>query len=161
MTDWQKTLDGHFADERAFAGKMSDAAKFLWAGTLALFYGAMFADRGALADFFRLRGGWLWLAAECGAAAFLLDLTRSWAGLALASEAQTWLEANWAARNDANFAVRYRASLASARRLGLPLRRLNRAAFALSVAASLAAAALVCGAIAAAYLAPSPSLLPK
>ena len=127
-------------------------------GTLALFYAAMFADRGALADFFRARGLWLWLAADCGAAAFVFDLIKSWAGLSLARQTQTWLIAHWKQRGSGpEFVKAYNASLKAAKQVGLPLRSVNRTMFALSVIATLAAAALVVGAVVGAYFAP-PSL---
>jgi hypothetical protein len=152
--DWQKILDAQFLDERAFAGKMSDAAKFVWAGTLALFYGAMFADKGPLAEFFRARGFLLLLAAEFGAAAFIFDLVKNWAGRILASDAQKWLVANWSGMQDAQFPSRYNRHIKTATCCGLRLRRLNRWMFRLSILASLAAAAIVSGAIATVYFAP-------
>jgi hypothetical protein len=152
--DWEKILDGQLADERAFAGRTSDAAKLVGAGTLALFYWAMFADKGALAEFFRARGLWLWLAADCGAAAFIFDLVKNWAGLGLAREAQIWLIAHWRQRGGQEFVKAYNANLRAAKRLRLPLRSVNRTMFALSTLASLAAAALVGAAVASAYFAP-------
>jgi hypothetical protein len=146
--DWQKILDSRFDEERAYVRGMSDAARFVCAGTLALFYAAMFADRSALADFFRARGLWLWLAADCGAAALVFDLLRSWAGLSLARQTQIWLIAHWKQRaGGPEFVKAYNASLKAAKRLGLPLRGMNRTMSALSLIAALAA-------VAGAYFAP-------
>ena len=149
--DWQKILDSQFADERAFAGRLSDVAKFVWAGTLALFYGAMFADKGALADFFHAGGLWLWLAAICGGAALAFDLVKNWAGLTLSRDAQVWLIAHWKQKGGSDFVKAYNANLRAAKRLFLPLRLLNRTMFALSILASLAAAALVAVAVVGAF----------
>jgi len=152
--DWQKILDSQFADERAYVHGISDAARFVCAGTLALFYAAMFAERGALADYYRARGLWLWLAADCGAAALVFDLLKSWAGLSLARQTQIWLIAHWKQRGGGSeFVKAYNASLKAARRLGLPLRSINRTMSVLSIIACLAAAALMVGAVAGAYLA--------
>jgi hypothetical protein len=98
---------------------------------------------------------WLWLAADCGAAAFIFDLVKNWAGLALAREAQTWLIVHWKQKGGPEFVKAYNADLKAAKRLGLPLRLLNRTMFALWILASLVAAALVGAAVASAYFAPA------
>jgi len=153
--DWQKILDGQFADERAFAGKMSDSAKFVWVGTLGLFYSAMLADKGPLADFFHAFRGWLWLAAELGAAAFLFDTVKNWAGRQLSYSNQQWLRDNWSRSQSPNFVADYNVAQSAARFFCFGCRSVNRLTFTLSIVASLAAAVVLGGAIAAYYFGPA------
>ena len=149
--DWQKILDNQFADERAFAGKMSDSAKFVWVGTLGLFYSAMLADKGPLADFFRAYRGWLWFAAELGAAAFLFDTVKNWAGRQLSYSNQQWLRNNWTRSQAQNFVAEYNAAQSAAKFFCFGCRSVNRLTFTLSIVASLAAAVVLGLAIALYY----------
>jgi len=152
--DWQKIIDGQFADERAFAGKMSDSAKFVWVGTLGLFYSAMLADKGPLADFFHAYRGWLWIAAELGALAFLFDTVKNWAGRQLSYSNQQWLRDNWSRSQSANFVADYNAAQSAAKFLCFDCRSVNRLTFTLSIVASLAAAVVLGAAIAFYYFGP-------
>lgn len=84
--DWQKVVDANFTDQRAFLGKISDSAKFIWAGSFALFYSAMIADKPPLATFYANNKDLLFYAAEFGALAFLLDILKNWFGAELSKD---------------------------------------------------------------------------
>ncbi|MGD0639752.1 MAG: hypothetical protein ABSC22_03300 [Roseiarcus sp.] len=155
--DWQKILDNQSADERAFAGRMSDSARFVWVGTLGLFYSAMLTASGPLADFFHDYRGWLLLAAELGAAAFVFDMIKNWAGREQSHVMQEWLRERSSQLQSAKLVDEYNAKVFTATFLGVNCQLLNRYMFTLSILASLAAAAILGGSVAAYYFSPPPT----
>jgi hypothetical protein len=82
----QKQVDGNFADQRAFAGRPSDTAKYIWVGSFGLFYTALMADKSPLKDFYDANRTILLFAALAGAAAFLADALKSYWGFHFARE---------------------------------------------------------------------------
>ncbi|MDD2875780.1 MAG: hypothetical protein PHZ23_00970 [Acidiphilium sp.] len=89
--DRQKLIDDHFTDARMFAGRLSDAAKYVWLGTFGLLYTAMMADKGSLHLFYETYKAALFGSALLGAIAFMTDLTKNFIGFQLALDARRFL----------------------------------------------------------------------
>lgn len=93
--DWQKLLDSQAADARTFAGRLSDAAKYVWLGSFGLLYAAMIAEKGALARLYAHDRIALLAAAGLGAVAFIADLGKNFVGLLWAAELGGWIKNNF------------------------------------------------------------------
>ena len=147
--DWQKVVDAQSGDRRAFLGKASDAAKFIWAGSFALFFGGLTAaEKTPLRDLFKANEGLLFLAAELGAAAFLFDFLKNLAAARLARQLE---DAVSRVTSDTAREQAYNRVLS-----GSFMRQINHALFWLSVLAAVGSGALMAWVVYLFYNPPSP-----